>query len=37
MQIEYELLKTTLKANIWKLYMKFGANKECMENLSLQK
>ena len=32
MQIQHELLKTTLKP-----YMKFEANKEFMENLSLQK
>ena len=25
-----------VKVDIWKLYMKFGANKEIMENLSLQ-
>ena len=34
MQIQYELLNV-VKANIWKLYMKFEANKEFMENLSL--
>ena len=28
--------KNNVKANIWKLYMKFEANKEFMENLSLQ-
>ena len=27
--------KDNVKANIWKLYMKFEANKEFMENLSL--
>ena len=28
--------KNNVKANIWTLYMKFEANKEFMENLSLQ-
>ena len=28
------ITKNNVKANIWKLYMKFGANKEFMENLS---
>ena len=27
--------RDNVKANIWKLYMKFEANKEFMENLSL--
>ena len=36
MQIQYELLNV-VKANIWKLYMKFEANKEFMENLSLHR
>ena len=36
MQIQYELHNYTKnKANIWKPYMKFEANKEFMENLSL--
>ena len=30
------MTKNNVKANIWKLYMKFEANKEFMENLSLQ-
>ena len=30
------ITKNNVKANIWKLYMKFEANKEFMENLSLQ-
>jgi len=30
------IIKNNLKANIWKLYMNFEANKEFMENLSLQ-
>ena len=29
------ITKNNVKANIWKLYMKFEANKEFMENLSL--
>ena len=36
MQIQYELLNV-VKANIWKLYVKLEANKEFMENLSLQR
>ena len=36
MQIQYELPKQKVKANIWKLYMIFETNKELMENLSLQ-
>ena len=31
------ITKNNVKANIWNLYMKFEANKEFMENLSLQK
>ena len=31
------ITKNNVKANIWKLYMKFEANKEFMENLSLQR
>ena len=30
------ITKNNVKANIWKLYMKFEANKEFKENLSLQ-
>ena len=30
------MTKNNVKANIWKLYMIFGENKEFMENLSLQ-
>ena len=30
------MAKNNVKANIWKLYVKFEANKEFMENLSLQ-
>ena len=30
------ITKNNVKANIWKLYMIFEANKEFMENLSLQ-
>ena len=29
------MTKNNVKANIWNLYMKFEANKEFMENLSL--
>ena len=31
------ITKNNVKANIWKLYMIFEANKEIMENLSVQK
>ena len=31
------MTKNNVKANIWKLYMIFEANKEFMENLSLQR
>ena len=30
------ITKNNVKATIWKLYMKFEAHKEFMENLSLQ-